>query len=154
MGRIGRVLDVRFASDGTLVTMDREGVLARWNPATGRRMNTVVVPQYRRATGRSIAITPDGTVIAASDQGGEIIMAKHDGGGPRFPLTSYLGLPSALDLSADGHLLATVGTQSAPVLFRINVDRLPHPQTVGQPEQRDHGAGVLTGRQDAGHRSR
>jgi WD40 repeat protein len=51
-------------------------------------------------------------------------------------------------LSADGKLLAAVGSSSAPMLFRLGVDRLPHPQLVGYLAQDPGGHRLATGSND------
>ena len=117
---------VVFARDGTLVSADLDGRITRWDVPSGRQLRVLTRPDDPAAPTR-LAITPDGTVLAQDDQRGSILRLTLDGG-VRTSLTQFPGLAQDMSLSADGRLLAVVGIDSPPMLFRLGVDRLPHPQ--------------------------
>jgi WD40 repeat protein len=138
---------VAFASDGTVISLDRAGRVTRWQPATGRMIRTIEVPQYGTAGGQSLTVTPDGTVFVQSGKPGEILELTLDGG-PRLSLTAFPGTATGLDASADGHTIAVVGLDSVPMLFRFGVDTLPHPQFVGYLAYDPTGRRLATGSSD------
>jgi WD40 repeat protein len=126
----GRTVSVAFAADDSLVTVDIDGVLARWAMPSGQRLKDVNSSRSL-LTPNPVAITGEGTVFAQGRGPGQILQLKLDGGGPRLPLTAFPGTATDMSFSADGRLLAVVGLNSPPMLFRYRVDRLPHPQVVG-----------------------
>jgi WD40 repeat protein len=123
-------VSVAFAADNSLVNIDSDGVVRRWAVPSGKRLKDVNDSRDLLAPG-SLAVTPEGTVFAQGQKPGNILQLKLDGGGPRLPLTGFPGTATAISFSADGRLLAVVGLNSPPMLFRYKVDRLPHPQLVG-----------------------
>ncbi|HEV7899197.1 MAG TPA: WD40 repeat domain-containing protein, partial [Planosporangium sp.] len=147
MATLPGVEDVVFAADDTLAVRTADGVVTRWDARTGRKIATLTDPADGTTGGR-MAITPDGTVLVQGDDVRKIHSLKLDGGGPRPLLTGFRGSANDLSLSADGHLLAVAGVNSPPTLFRVGVDRLPHPQVVGYLAYDRTGTRLATGSHD------
>jgi WD40 repeat protein len=126
----GRSPSLAFAADDSVVGIDLDGVVRRWAMPSGRPLRDVSAGRGQLAPSR-IAITAEGTVFAQAQEPGKILRLKLDGGGPGLPLTGFPGSASDMSFSADGRLLAVVGINSPPMLFRYQIDRLPHPQVVG-----------------------
>ncbi|MCA2212328.1 nSTAND1 domain-containing NTPase [Jidongwangia harbinensis] len=147
MSRLPKSFELSFAGDDTVVNVEASGVVTAWNAATGRRAATVSATADGPVASTA-AVTPDGTVIVQGGRENEILRLKADGGGPRPPLTGFRSFATAVALSADGRLLAAVGSDSAPMLFRLGVDRLPHPQAVGYLAQDPGGDRLATGSND------
>jgi WD40 repeat protein len=125
-----RVVSVVFAADDSVVGIDLDGVVRRWAMPSGRPLTDVSAARDLLAPDR-IAISENGTVFAQAQEPGKILQLKLDGGGQRLPLTAFPGVATDMSFSADGRLLAVVGVNSPPMLFRYRVDRLPQPQVVG-----------------------
>lgn len=140
--------DVAFAPDGTLITSGLKSLeLVTWDPVTGRRLGRISDPDNPLGGGQ-LAVTPDGTVLAQGGEENEIQRLKSDGGGPRPEMSEFRGTATSMALSADGHLLAAAGLGAPPMLFRLDVDRLPHPQLVGYVAFEPGGTRMASGSSD------
>lgn len=141
-------IDVAFTPDGKLITYGLgTGELTTYDAATGRRLGVISDPDEPLGAGR-LAVMTDGTVLVQAGEENQIHRIKADGGGPRPSMTEFRGVASAMALSTDSHLLAVVGTGSAPTLFRLGVDRLQHPQLVGYVAFEPGGRRLATGSND------
>ena len=144
----GGTLSVGFGPDDSLIALLPGGKsIGHWVVPSGRRLADLGDAEYPIVSTRS-AVAPDGTVFAQGSKIGQILELTLDGGA-RLPLTGFPGTAIAMDLSADGHLLAVVGLNAPPMLFRIGVGRLPHPQAVGYLAADSTGTRLATGSTDA-----
>jgi WD40 repeat protein len=121
-------LSVAFApDDSVVVVLPSRTLIGRWAVPSGRRLADLDDPVAPTLPGH-IAITPDGTVYAPGRNGQ--ITGLTLGNGARLAVTGFGGVPLAVDLSADGRLLAVAGQNAPPMLFRLGADRLAHPYPV------------------------
>jgi WD40 repeat protein len=141
-----RSLAVAVAPDDSVVVGLPDGdSIGRWAVPSGRRLADLRDPAAPTLAGH-LAITPDGTVYAPGVPGQ--IASLTLAGEARLALTGFPGTALAVDLSADGHLLAVVGLNAPPMLFRVGVDRLAVPQNVASVVSDPTGTRLATGSVD------
>jgi WD40 repeat protein len=141
------VFSAAFAPDDSIVGLLSSGYrIGHWAVPSGRRLADLADPAHPTGPGQ-IAVTPDGTVLAPSQKNGEIVALTLNGRA-RLPVDGFPGGAISVSLSADGHLLAVTGLNSPPMLFRIGVGRLPHPQLVGYVAADPSGTRLATGSND------
>jgi WD40 repeat protein len=141
------VFSAAFAPDDSIVGLLSSGYrIGHWAVPSGRRLADLADPAHPTGPGQ-IAVTPDGTVLAPSQKNGEIVALTLNGRA-RLPVDGFPGGAISVSLSADGHLLAVTGLNAPPMLFRLGVGRLPHPQLVGYVAADPTGTRLATGSSD------
>ena len=108
--RHGAVLvQIAFAADGALISIDQTGGIGRWTAADGWRP----VARAPAATARA-ALSADATLAAVAVDGGDILIQPTDGG-PSRRLTGHEGDIRGLQFAADGRRLLTWARDGARI---------------------------------------
>ncbi|MFF5076483.1 hypothetical protein ACFY36_05495 [Actinoplanes sp. NPDC000266] len=149
--RIADVFHVAAGPGDSFLTIGKEnGSPVRMWSATGN-WRPVVVPDPTReaepAPPGRFAVTPDGTIVTASGEAGEILRLTL--GGPRTDVTGLQAVPFSIAVSGDGRLLALAGGNDPPTLMRPDRSALPHPQVVDSMAVDRTGERLATGSHDA-----
>ena len=141
--RIPGAKEIRFDGRDSVIVQDTAGVITSWELRKGRQVATLT-GRYETPTTGHMAVSPGGTVVVQGPNEREILLLTTAGNGARPPLTGFDGAANDVALSGDGLLLAAVGPGGAPALMRLGVDRLPHPQVVGDLAFDDTGRRLAT----------
>jgi WD40 repeat protein len=141
--RIPGAEEIKFDGRDSAIVRDSAGVITRWELPKGGRAATLT-GRYETPTTGHMAVAPGGTVVVQGPNEREILLLTTAGNGARPPLTGFDGAANDVALSGDGQLLAAVGPGGAPALMRLGVDRLPHPQVVGDIAFDDTGRRLAT----------
>jgi len=110
-----------LSADGkTLVTGDEQTIrlwdLDRWDPVTGAGRTTLQQSQEVR----SLAMTPDGKILAAGYEDGSVIVWNAVDTKKRITIQAHVSRTYALALSPDGKLLATAGWDGSVKVWDVS----------------------------------
>jgi WD40 repeat protein len=104
-GHVAAVITLAWSADGRrLATVGRDGLVAVWEPATGRILHGFTM---RGAIG--VALSADGTVVAGASENGDVIVWDAVSGVQRLAYPAKVTWRSSVALSADGSLVAAAG---------------------------------------------
>ncbi|MFD5825487.1 hypothetical protein [Lentzea sp. NPDC060358] len=112
--RSEQVLGLRFASRGSVLAVTAGEAVQLWNTATGELYSVLTGADQRV---RSLAFSPDGTMLAVGDVVGRISLWDiADAVRPRATpaLTGHIGAVAALAFRADSRVLVSASRDGAP----------------------------------------
>ena len=118
----GRATDAELARDGRFVTASTRGTVTAWSRA-GKAIRRFATPRARVV---AIALSPDGTLVAAADRRGVARIWSIESGRPEHALQRASTPLSDIEFSPDGRLVATAAIGGDVRLRSVDHGRLLH----------------------------
>ena len=112
-GHTAEVVSVAFSSRGTLASGGQDGTVILWDAVTEQPIATLM---GHTASARSVAFSPDGSILASGSHDGTVILWDVATQQPKDTLTEHTAPVETVAFSPDGSTLAS-GSQDGTVIL-------------------------------------
>jgi RNA polymerase sigma factor (sigma-70 family) len=106
----GQIHLATLCQGGRLTTVNKKAEIKIWNSATGKEQRTIAGPAVKNAsrTPTVVSIAPDGKILYAGTEGGDILRWDLRDGKENSPLRGHVGFVTGLFYTPDGSRLVSV----------------------------------------------